>query len=159
MIITSIALLVLAFVLLIVGIAKSGVAFLVLSSLATVVACILLYASYVHYRTKAILEGRAEPGPEGHTVTPGYPAAYNGRVTSAGAPGVVSAGLTASYLSNYEQLDTGRAVELAGTLNLDELHALRRFEVEHENRRTVLRAIDARINSIVSVHRSLSSAT
>lgn len=36
---------------------------------------------------------------------------------------------------------------------------VRRFEVEHENRRSVLRVIDARINSIVSVRRSLSGAT
>lgn len=149
MIITSVALLVLSLVLLIVGIAKSGVAYLVLSSVSTVVACVLLYASYVHYRSKGILDGR--------TVSPGYPAAYDVGATPAAVPASGPRG--AGFLADYERLDADSAAELAGTLNLDELHELRRFEVEHENRRSVLRAVDARINSIVAVRKSLSGAT
>lgn len=153
MIITSVGLLVFALVLLIVGIVKSGVSYLVLSALATLVAGGLLYASFVYYRNKAIAEGRMQIGPDGAVITPGYPAAYTG-----GAPPANVSRPTPSFTASFEGLDATRTVELAGTLNLDELHELRRFEVEGENRKTVLRAIDSRIDSIVSVRRSVSSS-
>lgn len=153
MIITSVGLLVLALVLLIVGIVKSGVSYLVISAFATFAAGGLLYASFVYYRNKAITEGRLEIGPDGAIITPGYPTAYTGV-----APAANGSRPTPSFTAGFEGLDAKRTVELAGTLNLDELHELRRFEVEGENRKTVLRAIDARIDSIVSVRRSLSSS-
>ena len=156
MIITSVGLLVFALVLLIVGIVKSGVSYLVLSALATLAAGGLLYASFVYYRNKAIAEGRLQIGPDGAVITPGYPAAYTD-----GAPVVLATNgsqRAPSITASFEGLDAKRTVELAGTLNLDELHELRRFEVEGEHRKTVLRAIDARIDSIVSVRRSLSSS-
>lgn len=153
MIITSVGLLVFALVLLIVGIVKSGVSYLVLSALATLAAGGLLYASFVYYRNKAIAEGRLQIGPDGAVITPGYPTAYAGG--SAETNGIAPA---RSIVASFEGLDAKRTTELAGTLNLDELHELRRFEVEGENRKTVLRAIDARIDSIVSVRKSLSSS-
>ncbi len=154
MIISSVGLLVLAFVLLIVGIAKSGVSYLALSALATLTAGGLLCASFVYYRNKAIAGGRLQVGPDGAVITPGYPAAYSG----ATAPSAKDSRPTPSFTATFEGLDVKRTVELAGTLNLDELHELRRFEVEGENRKSILRAVDARIDSIVSVRRSLSSS-
>ena len=153
MIITSVGLLVLAAILLIVGIVKSGVSYLVISAVATLAAGGLLYASFVYYRNKAIAEGRMVIGPDGAVITPGYPAAYTGNVAV-----VNGARQTPSFTATFEGLDAKRTVELASTLNLDELHELRRFEVEGEHRKTVLRAIDARIDSIVSVRRSVSSS-
>ncbi len=155
MIISSVGLLVLAFVLVIVGIVKSGVSYLVLSALATLTAGGLLYASFVYYRNKAIAEGRMQIGPDGAVLTPGYPAAYTGG-TEPSSNG--SRRPTPSFTNTFEGLDAKRTVALAETLNLDELHELRRFEVEAENRKTVLRAVDARINTIVSVRRSVSSS-
>lgn len=154
MIITSVGLLVLALVLLIVGIVKSGVSYLVLSAFATLAAGGLLYASFVYYRNKAIADGRLQVGPDGAVITPGYPSAY----ASGGAPATNGSHAARSITSSFEGLDAKGAIDLAGTLNLDELHELRRFEVEGENRKTVLRAVDARIDSIVSVRRSLSSS-
>lgn len=154
MIITSVGLLVLALVLLIVGIVKSGVSYLVLSAFATLAAGGLLYASFVYYRNKAIAEGRLEVGPDGAVISPGYPTAYTG----GSSPAPTGAAPARSITASFEGLDAKRTIELAGTLNLDELYELRRFEVEGENRKTVLRAIDARIDSIVSVRRSLSSS-
>jgi hypothetical protein len=151
MIITSVGLLVLALVLLIVGIVKSGVSYLVLSALATLAAGGLLYASFVYYRNKAIAEGRMEVGPDGAVISPGYPTAY-------GTPAANGSQPARSITTSFDGLDAKRTVELAGTMNLDELHELRRHEVENENRKTVLRAIDARIDDIVSVRRSLSSS-
>jgi hypothetical protein len=57
-------------------------------------------------------------------------------------------------VADWDHIDDDRAVRLVATLNLDELHDLRRHEVEHEHRAPVLQAIDERIEVIVSVRRS-----
>jgi hypothetical protein len=155
MIITSVGLLVVALVLLLVGIVKSGVSYLVLSAIATLAAGVVLYASFVYYRNKAVTEGRLQVGPDGAVITPGYPTAYAGG-TSVHANG---SGPAPSITAAFEGLDAKQTAELAATLNLDELHVLRRFEVEGENRKAVLRAIDGRVDSIVSTRRSLSGSS
>ena len=66
MIVTAVALLVLAAIFLVIGILSSSIAWLVISLVGTVAAGATLYASFVHYRAQA--EGGSGPG--------GYPDAY-----------------------------------------------------------------------------------
>jgi hypothetical protein len=47
--------------------------------------------------------------------------------------------------------------KIVGALSLDELHEARRSEVEGKRRKTVLAAIDARIDEIVDIRQSLQS--
>lgn len=161
MIITSIGLLVVALVLLVVGIVKSGVSYLVISAIATLVAGGFLYASFIYYRNKAIIEGRIVLDADGAIITPGYPAAYGalGAASNVTAAAASPRPPVASVTDEFEDLTAKQAADLVSTLNLDELHQVRRFEVEHENRRTVLGAIDARVDAIVSLRRSLSDAS
>lgn len=174
MIFTSLGLLVVALVFLIAGILRSAVGLLVLSVVCTLVACAVLYASFVAYRRKALDEAGKAEGP---LVEPGWPQAYAPEAagTPAGtvAPVVVapvpapssglSLGPTATngqgsheqLLERWEGLNATEAARLTEGLDLDELHAVRRHEVENDNRKTVLRAIDSRIDVVVELRRSL----
>ena len=160
MIFTSLALLVVATILLIAGIIKSSVGLLVVSVFATLAACATLYGSFVYYRRKQEEEAKASgagavsvSGAQSHTVV------------AAPVVGAAAPTATAPLLSNrppasaaatigWDALDTERATQLVSTLNLDELHDLRRHEVEHAHRGEVLAAIDERIETIVALRRS-----
>jgi hypothetical protein len=157
MIFTSLGLLVVGAVLLFVGIAKSSLPPLILSLVCTIGAGALLYASFLYYRKKAIEEGRM-PADDG--AGPGFPMAYNVPSTPAtwtptAAPG--SNGGQKMPVDGWDDLNVEQASTLVTTLNLDELHAVRRYEVEHANRKTLLSAIDGRIDSIVDVRRTITN--
>jgi len=149
-IVTAVALLVLATIFLVIGILSSSIAWLVISLVATVAAGATLYASFVHYRDRAATAGPA-----------GYPDAYatNGHApVAATAPVFVAAPPTATTTvlpAGWSDRPAAELARVVGALSLDELHAARREEVEGKRRKTVLAAIDARIDEIVDVRRSL----
>jgi hypothetical protein len=124
-------------VLLLVGIAKSSVAPLVLSVLATVGACGLLAMSFAYYRRAvagtAADTAASEPVPIAPT--------GNGHRPAAALP------------ANWDALADGDAAALAGTFGFDELQAIRAHEVAHGYRKPVLDAIDERLDDIVSTRR------
>lgn len=136
MIATAIGLLVVALVLLLVGIAKSSVAPLVLSVLATVGACGLLAMSFAYYR-------RTAGAPAGSATDERVPIAPtgNGHRPAAAVP------------ANWDTLADGDGAALARTLGFDELQAVRAHEVAHGYRKPVLDAIDERLDEIVSTRR------
>ena len=157
MIVTAVALLVLAAIFLVIGILSSSIAWLVISLVGTVAAAGTLYASFVHYRDRA--------------ATPtGYPDAYAGvptapvptaPVPTVAAPTVVApaaAAPTVGVPAGWDDRAAADLVRIVGALGLDELHAVRRHEVEGKRRKTVLAAIDARIDEIVTVRRSLQTS-
>ena len=137
MIAAAIGLLAVALVLLLVGIAKSSVAPLVLSVLATLGACGLLSASWSYYRrTLVATDGDV---PVGRLIAP---------VGNGHAPvGALPAG--------WDALGDDDAVALIGTFGFDELQAVRTHEVGHGYRKPVLEAIDARLDEIVSTRRTV----
>ena len=135
MIAAAIGLLVVALVLLLVGIAKSSVAPLVLSVIATVGACGLLAAAFAYYRRAAAAGGDAEV-----VVAPAAVATTNGA-----QPGLVP--------GNWDLLGDDAAAALARTFGFDELQAARAHEVAHGYRRAVLDAIDERLEVVVTTRR------
>lgn len=165
MIFGAIGLLVVALVLLIVGIAKSLVAPLVFSVIATMAALVMLYGSFVYYRKKALAEqGLAvDPG-----VEPGYPEGYSTSApvraggtmmlassARAGAGVASSNGQAAPLVERWDALSPDEAARLMEALSLDELHAVRRQEIEHRGRTPLLEAIDARIETIAALRREV----
>ena len=156
MIVTAVALLVLAAIFLVIGILSSSIAWLVISLVGTVAAAGTLYASFVHYRERA-----GTPSPAG------YPDAYSPAAPAppAAAPPVyVTAPQPAAAAAPASTLPEGWAdrpaaelTKVIGALSLDELHDARRAEVEGKRRKTVLAAIDARIEEVVDIRRSLQS--
>lgn len=158
MIVSAVAMLVLAAIFLVIGILSSSLAWLVISLVATVAAAGTLYASFVHYR------GRA-------TAPAGYPDAYAADpVAQATATMPVAAPLpqsavaaspsaaTASVPAGWDDRSAAELTRVVGALSLDELHAVRRHEVEGKRRKTVVAAIDGRIDEIVEVRRSLQTS-
>lgn len=155
MIAASVVLLVVAVILLIVGIGKSSVAFLIFSLGATLVAGGLLYASFLYYRRQA---GEEKPGTEA-----GYPASYAPQATggapsaatpvsaASAGPWVGSNGRRPAVPETWDELNAKQAAELVSTLGLETLHVVRAHEVENAHRKTVMEAIDGRIEEIVSV--------
>ena len=155
MIFTSLGLLVVATILLIAGIMKSSVALLVLSVIATLAGCATLYASFLYYRRKAAEDAG---GSVGVTTASGPAAAATGATAATAVGGRPNGnGAAAAATIGWDVLEPERAAQLVETLNLDELHDLRRHEIEHAHRADVLAAIDARIESIVAVRRNASS--
>lgn len=154
MIVTAVALLVLAAIFLVIGILSSSIAWLVISLVATVAAGGTLYASFVHYRERA---GTAGPA--------GYPDAYSAAAAPAAtapiyvtAPQPATVAAPASTLPpGWSDRPAGELTKIVGALSLDELHEARRSEVEGKRRKTVLAAIDGRIDEIVDIRRSLQS--
>lgn len=154
MIFVSIALLVVAALGLGIGIASSSVPPLVVSIVATFAAVIVLWSSFVHYRKEAAAQGQPVTGLGGNRPRqPGYPEVY-----TADEQAVPTNGRPKSVVpDDWDSIHEVEAVELVSTFNLDELHELRRHEVENAARPNVLSAIDERITGIVSVRRRRSS--
>lgn len=167
MIFVSIGLLVVAAIALGIGITSSSVPPLVVSILATLAAAGTLWASFVHYRQAAAGQGRAVTGLGGNQPrTPGYPEVYTHQGNGHGAPGVPASvpavaaaeGAARPVPEGWDDLDDARAVALVSAFNLDELHALRRHEVEHRRRAPVVAEIDQRIDTIVDLRRRATSS-
>lgn len=170
MIFVSIALLVVAAIALGIGIISSSVPPLVVSILATLAAAGTLWASFIHYRKEAAEQGLPVVGLGGNQPrNPGYPEAYgaggNGVVTVPVAPTAQPASVPAvadpaptrtAVPAGWDGLDEARAVSLVSAFNLDELHELRRHEVEHSYREAVVAEIDQRIHTIVDLRRAAS---
>lgn len=159
MIFVSIALLVAAAVSLGIGIASSSVPPLVISVLATLAAGATLWGSFVHYRKAAAAQGAPVSGLGGNQpLEPGYPGAYTVPGTAAGmttpAPVAVPA-RPQPVPVGWDELPDGEARDSVEAFALEELHELRRHEVEHARRPEVLAAIDERIDHLVSVRRKL----
>ena len=155
MIVTAVALLVLATIFLVIGILSSSIAWLVISLVATVAAGATLYASFVHYRERAGIAGPA-----------GYPEAYAAPPTAAATAPVAPIYVTApaapaapvsTLPPGWSDRPAAELTRIVGALSLDELHEARRSEVEGKRRKTVLAAIDARIDEIVDIRQSLQS--
>lgn len=142
MIVTAVALLVVATIFLVIGILSSSLAWLVLSVLATAAAGATLFASFAHYRSRA-----EKPA--------GYPGAYAAGAAAppAAAPPVVAS--TAEVPPGWDDRPAAELTRIVGALSLDELHAVRRHEVEGRHRKSVLAAIDGRIDEVVAVRRTL----
>lgn len=152
MIFTSIALLVVAAIALGIGIASSSVPPLVVSIVATLAAAGTLWASFVHYRQQASAAGANVTGLGGNTArVPGYPDVYAPGVSG---PSPASASASAAP-PGWDELPAAAAAELVEAHNLDELHELRRHEVEHRHRSEVLQAIDARIDRLAELRRRM----
>lgn len=169
MIFGSFGMLVLAVILLIAAVVKSSVALGIGSLVCTIVAAGLLVAANAYYskltsdaiedergygrqsklRRMATAGGAAATAPAGSVVT------GDGRVMAgAGAPVMVA---SRSLPQGYELLNATQAAALADTLNLDELHEARRYEIEHEERQTVIAAIDRRMAAIVAVRKQVAA--
>ena len=165
MIFGSFGLLVVALALLIAAVVKSSVAIGVASLVCTGLAVACLVAANAYYRkltgdrtlgtddTRRPLTAEAPaPVPAAMVMFPqmamatgGYANGHNPAATAPDGPPV----------ENFEHLDAAHAVAAVDMLNLDQLHLLRRYEIEHEARKTVLAAIDARVTGIVKLRRSL----
>ena len=138
MIAAAIGLLVVALVLLLVGIAKSSVAPLVFSVIATLGACGLLAASFAYYRRAAGGWPLAQPG-----AAPAVPPTGNGSAPAGVLP------------ANWDALSEADAAALASTFGFDELQAARAYEVAHGYRKAVLDAIDERLDVVVTTRRQV----
>lgn len=175
MIFVAIALLAVAAIALGIGIAASAVPPLVVSVLCTLAAGGTLWASFVVYRKEAAEQGETVTGLGGNAARqPGYPDAYaapgsNGAVPHGVAPAPVAPVMAAAPAptipaapapavpEGWDDLLAGDARDMVDAFNLDELHAIRRHEVEHANRKTVLAAIDARVDHLVGLRRKLNA--
>lgn len=151
MIVTAVALLVLAAIFLVIGILSSSVAWLVISLIATLAAAATLGTSFAHYRRRALIAPPAGyPGAYVAETPPPQPALAATAATPAVAPSVAA---------TWDERSAADCVRIVSTLSLDELHAVRRQEVEGKHRKTVLAAIDSRIDEIVSVRRSYQTSS
>lgn len=155
MIIVAIALLLAAAVLLAIGITSSSVPPLVISLLCTLAAAGVLRLAFTTYRDAA-RGGR------------GYPGAYGDRVEPVGPTMPVAAGpwmappmvapIPPSVPAGWDAQGPEQAVALVEGLDLEELHAVRRHEVEHLNRKVVVAALDDRIDRVIALRRQLGNA-
>jgi hypothetical protein len=150
----SLAFLVIAAVLLIVAIAKSSIAFGVAALVLSVLAGLLLIVAWTVYR-QALAAGKRDDGLE--PWAPAVPAPASAPAAAVVAPVVPLASHNGAPVGGYDDLSTTEAARIAETLNLDELHALRRYEVEHAFREPVIAAIDKRIKEIVTIRRQIHS--
>ena len=163
MIFVSIALLVVAAIALGIGIASSSVPPLVISVLATLAAGGVLWASFIHYRKEAAESGASITGLGGNQARqPGYPAVYqepatNGRALDPAAVAVAAAAPRTVIPQGWDDMPADDAAAVVEVFNLDELHDLRRYEVENEHRSAVLGAIDERIETLVALRRRLAT--
>lgn len=165
MIFVSIALLAIAAVALGIGIASSSVPPLVISILATLAAGGTLWASFIHYRKEAAEAGAPVRGLGGNEPRhPGWPRVYVDGQSVPATPAVAAPGAVAPPAPNgspslapegWDELLASEAVEQVEAFNLEELHGLRRHEVEHEHRASVLQAIDDRIDELVALRKRL----
>lgn len=159
MIFVSIALLVVAAVSLGIGIVSSSVPPLVVSIIATLAAAGTLWASFIRYRNEAAEQGLQVVGLGGNQPrNPGYPESYGGNTmaqpVAVGAAPVAHATTASAVPAGWDDLDESRATSFVSAFNLEELHELRRHEVEHGYRPSVVAEIDQRISTIVDLRRS-----
>ncbi|MDQ1397492.1 MAG: hypothetical protein QOG64_2751 [Acidimicrobiaceae bacterium] len=63
----------------------------------------------------------------------------------------------ASVIEGFDSMNATQAASMVETLGLDDLHALRRWEIEHAARKTVLTAIDKRTQTIVDLRKQVTS--
>jgi hypothetical protein len=154
----SIALLVVAAIALGIGIASSSVPPLVISVLATLAAGGVLWASFIHYRKEAADAGGAVTGLGGNQARqPGYPGVYQEAAPDGPAAPVPVASPRTAVPQAWDDMPADDAAAVVEAFNLDELHDLRRYEVEHEHRSAVLGAIDERIETLVVLRRRLAT--
>ena len=165
MIFGSFGLLLVALALLIAAVVKSSVAIGVGSLVCTGLAVAFLVAANAYYRKTTGSGTSAErdalrtevyaPAPA-MAVFPQMAMANGGYGFSNGHGEAPPAGnSTRLPVEQYDQLSVPQAVASVDMLNLDQLHDLRRYEVEHEARKAVLAAIDTRIAGIVKLRRTL----
>lgn len=165
MIFGSFGLLLVALALLIAAVVKSSVAIGIASLVCTGLAVACLVAANAYYRKAKGAGPAAERDPlrtETYVPAPAMAVFPQMAMANAGygfsnghgepAPAGDSMRLP---VEQYDQLSAPQAVASVDMLNLDQLHDLRRYEVEHEARKTVLAAIDARIAGIVKLRRTL----
>ena len=158
MIFVSIALLVVAAIALGIGIASSSVPPLVISVLATLAAGGTLWASFIHYRKEAADAGAPVTGLGGNQARqPGYPAVYQQPAPNGSAAHAPVAAPQTAVPQGWDDMPADDAAAVVEAFNLDELHDLRRYEVEHEHRSAVLGAIDERIETLVALRRRLAT--
>jgi hypothetical protein len=173
MIFAAFGLLAVALALLIAAIIKSSVAFGIAALIATIAAGVFIILANAYYRKltrekpeelrRLATDPTAARNADGSGVIegapPGVPApmpAYAGNghgMVAVMAPPAV----TGPPVDGYDALTATQAVTVVETLGLDDLHGLRRWEIEHAARKTVLTAIDKRIQSIVEVRKQISS--
>jgi hypothetical protein len=158
---TSLAFLVIALILLIVGVISGKLAFSVAALIISIVAGLLLLVANSLYRQMIAAregEGDLAPSPPGGTGTNGHQPVAAGTGAVAVMP-VAAAGRLGPPVDGYADLTAQQAGKLADTLNLEELHGMRRYEVEHANRKVVLTAVDKRVDAILSVRRQVQGET
>lgn len=165
MIFGSFGLLLVALALLIAAVVKSSVAIGVGSLVCTGLAVACLVAANAYYRrTKGagptgerdVLRTEAPVPAPAMAVFPQMVMANGGYGFSNGHGEPAPAGSSLRPpIEQYDQLSAPQAVAAVDMLNLDQLHDLRRYEIEHEARKTVLAAIDTRIAGIVKLRRTL----
>lgn len=167
MIFGSFGLLLVALALLIAAVVKSSVAIGVGSLVCTGLAVGCLVAANAYYRkTKGagpavererdLLRTEAYAPAPAMAVFPQMAMANGGYGFSNGhGEAAPAGGSIRPPVEQYDQLSAPQAVAAVDMLNLDQLHELRRYEVEHEARKTVLAAIDTRIGGIVKLRRTL----
>lgn len=155
MIFASLGLLILSAVLLAAGIGKSSMPMLVLSLVSAVVASGMLLLAHSYHRLRLKAEGGAGSGDV--TVGPGVAGSTEPLPTPASTGGNGHAPMAAASppVAGYDDLNATDAAALADALGLEELHRLRRYEVEHAGRKTVLHAVDRRIEHIVQLRRQV----
>lgn len=164
MIFGSFGLLLVALALLIAAVVKSSVAIGVGSLVCTGLAVGCLVAANAYYRKTKGAGPTTEPvglRTEAYAPAPAmavYPQmamANGGYGFSNGHGDAAPDSSMRPPVEQYDLLSAPQAVASVDMLNLDQLHDLRRYEVEHEARKTVLSAIDTRIAGIVKLRRSL----
>ena len=155
MIFVCLALLAAALVLVLVGIISSSVGAAVAALVCAVAGTGLLLAVYAAYRQRMLAEGTATDVEPVRAPSPAVVAAggLDGAAPAYAAAPVRSVG--GPPVPHYADLTAQKAAALVATLNLDELHDMRRYEVEHAGRRAVLTAVDRRIEEIVALRKQL----
>ena len=169
MIFAAFGLLAVALALLIAAIIKSSVAFGIAALIATVGAGVFILLANAYYRRLTHTKpdelrrlatdptsARTADGASGTGQPAMVPASYAGN----GHGLVAVMAPPAPYgppVENYDDLTATQAARVVETLGIDDLHGLRRWEIEHAARKTVLTAIDKRIQSIVDVRKQITS--
>jgi hypothetical protein len=176
MIFAAFGLLAVAVALLIAAIIKSSVTFGIAALFATVGAGVFILLANAYYRRLTVAkpdelrrlatDPTAARNADGATgvqpaaagapgaAAPAYAGNGSGMVAVMAPPGV---GVSGPPVEGFDALNATHATTVVDTLGIDDLHGLRRWEVEHAGRKTVLAAIDKRIQSIVEVRKQISS--
>jgi hypothetical protein len=152
MVIFSLGLLAAAGVLLILAVLKSSVALGVAALCVTALAGIILISAYSLYRRRVPAEpagdGDRSARPYAHPASGSAAADFQTMLTRppAWSPQV-------PVVAGYPDLNATQAAALADTLNLEEAYAMRRYELEHAGRKSVISSIDRRIEGILALQK------